>query len=141
MATDRPPIYGTLIFLGILLAALLILQPYSADWPGAAYTASARRYVRAAMRQDSAALMRLSSSGSPVQWALAAARRHPDLLAVWQGRIEVWTGQRTGDTTEVFVYPYPPAKACEEEPIVLRFVSSGSAPKVSEASSACLDRS
>src|SRR5688572_26654568 len=27
MATDRGPIYGSLIFLGILLAALLILQP------------------------------------------------------------------------------------------------------------------
>ena len=33
MATDRRPIYATLVFLGILLTALLILQPYSADWP------------------------------------------------------------------------------------------------------------
>ena len=69
----------------------------------------------------------------------AAARRHPELLTIWKGRIETWTGERRGDTTEVFVYPS--GWVCGEEPIVLRFVSSGSALKVSEASSACLDRS
>jgi hypothetical protein len=140
MATDRRPLYATLIFLGVLLTALFVLQPYSADWPGAAYTQPARRYIRAVMRQDSATLIQLSSSDRPVRWALAAARRHPDILNVWKGRLEVWTGQRIGDTTEVFVYPYPPAKVCEE-PIVLRFVSSGTAQKVLEASSSCLDRS
>jgi hypothetical protein len=141
MATDRRPIYGTLVFLGILLAALLTLQPYSADWPGSTYTGPARRYIRAAMRQDSATLMRLSTSESPVRWALAAARRHPDILTIWKGRIQAYTGERRGDTTEVFVYPYPPEHTCEEEPIVLRFVSSGTAPKVLEASSRCLDPS
>lgn len=141
MASDRRPIYGTLAFLGILLAALIVLQPYSADWPGRVYTEPARRYLRAAMRQDSAALTRLSSSKSPVRWALAAARRHPDVLAIWKGRIEAWTGERRGDTTEVFVYPSPWWLACEQKPIVLRFVSSGSAPKVVDASSECLGRS
>ncbi len=125
MANDRQPIYGTLVFLGILLAALVILQPYSADWPGTVYTEPARRYIRAAMRQDSATLTRLSTSESPVRWALAAARRHPDLLTIWKGRIEAFTGERRGDTTEVFVYPYPDGWACEKEPIVLRFVGSG----------------
>jgi hypothetical protein len=139
MANDRRPIYGTLVFLGILLAALVIHQPYSADWPGRLYTEPARRYLRAAMRQDSASLTRLSTSESPVRWALAAARRQPDLLTIWKGRIEAFTGERRGDTTEVFVYPYPDGWACEKEPIVLRFVGSGSAPKVVEASSTCLD--
>ena len=137
MAHDKRPIYGTLVFLGILLAALVILQPYSADWPGRLYTEPARRYLRAAMRQDSASLTRLSTSESPVRWALAAARRHPDLLTIWKGRIETWTGERRGDTTEVFVYPS--GWVCGEEPIVLRFVGSRSAPKVVEASSTCLD--
>jgi hypothetical protein len=141
MVNDKGPIYGTLVFLGTLLAALLVFQPYSADWPGTEYTKVTRRYIGAAMRQDSATLMQLSTSDSPVRWALAAARRHPDLLTVWKGRIEVWTGQRTGDTTEVFVYPYPPAKVCEEEPIVLRFVGSGAVQKVLEASSSCMDPS
>jgi hypothetical protein len=138
MATDRRPLYATLIFLGILLTALFVLQPYSADWPSA-YSEPARRYIRAAIRQDSATLTRLSTSESPVRWALAAARRHPERLTIWKGRIEAWTGERRGDTTEVFVYPS--GWACKEEPIVLRFVSSGTAPKVVEASSECLDRS
>ena len=141
MATDRRPIYGSLIFLGILLAALLILQPYSADWPGSVYSEPARRYLRAAMRQDSATLARLSTTESPVRWALAAARRHPDRFEGWKGRIEAFTGERNGDTTEVFVYSYPRSMDCEEEPIVFRFLGSGAAPKVVEAGSACLDPS
>jgi hypothetical protein len=139
MAVDRRPIYGTLVFLGVLLAALFILQPYSADWPSE-YADPARRYIRAAMHQDSATLMQLSTSESPVRWALAAARRHPEVLALWKGKIEAWTGERRGDTTEVFVYPYPWGP-CDEKPIVLRFVRSAAAPKVTEASSGCLDRS
>jgi hypothetical protein len=91
------------------------------------------------MRQDSATLMRLSTSESPVRWALAAARRHPERLTIWKGRIEAWTGERRGDTTDVFVYPS--GWMCDQEPIVLRFVSSGTAQKVVEASSKCLDRS
>lgn len=137
MATDRRPMYATLVFLGILLTALLVLQPYSADWPSA-YSEPARRYIRAAIRQDSVTLMRLSTSESPVRWALAAARRHPERLTIWEGRIEAWTGERRGDTTEVFVYPS--GWVCDEEPIVLRFLNSGTAPKVVEASSTCLDR-
>jgi hypothetical protein len=138
MATDRRPLYATLILLGILLAALFVLQPYSADWPSA-YSEPARRYIRAAIRQDSVALTGLSTSESPVRWALAAARQHPERLTIWKGRIEAWTGERRGDTPEVFVYPS--GWACQEEPIVLRFVSSGTARKVVDASSECLDRS
>jgi hypothetical protein len=139
MSTDRQPLYGTLIFLGILLTALLVLQPYSADWPRSVYSEPARQYLRAAMRQDSATLTQLSTSESPVRWALAAARRNPERLTNWKGRIETWTGERRGDTTEVFVYPS--GWVCDQEPIVLRFLSSGTASKVVDASSECLDRS
>jgi hypothetical protein len=138
MATDRRPLYATLIFLGILLTALFVLQPYSADWPSV-YSEPARRYIRAAMQQDSATLTQLSASESPVRWALAAARQHPERLTIWKGRIEAWTGERHGDTTEVFVFPS--GWACQQEPIVLRFVNAGTAPKVVDASSECLDRS
>ena len=141
MAIDKRPIYATLVLLGVLLAALLVFQPYTADWPGSGYSEPARRYVRAALRQDSVALLRLSTSDSPVRWALEAARRHPDTLVLWARRVEAWAGEHRGDTTEVFVYPraYPRAKACDGEPIVLRFVGSGAALKVVEASSACLN--
>ena len=137
MVSDKRPIYGTLIFLGALLGALLLLQPYSADWPGTEYSGPARRFIRAAMRQDSVTLVHLSVSESPVRWALATARRHPAILTLWNGRILAFAGEPKGDTAEVFVYPYAGRSACEEKPIVLRFVSSGAAPKVLEASSTC----
>jgi len=142
--TDTRPIYGTLSFLGVLLGWLVVLQPYSADWPGSQYAEPARRYIRAAVRQDSAALGRLSASAAPVRWGLGVARRRPDVLTLWSGRIQAVTGEHRGDTTEVFVfpyYPYPRRHPCEEEPIVLAFVRSGTAAKVLEASSHCLDRS
>ena len=137
MVSDMRPIYATLVFLGVLLAALFLFQPYSADWPRSVYAGPARRYIRAAIRQDSVALTRLSASDSPVRWALAAARRHRDTLTLWSQRVEALTGERRGDTTEVLVYPT--GGACGQQPIVLRFVGSGSALKVVEASSDCLN--
>jgi hypothetical protein len=137
MATDMRPIYGTLVLLGVLLAALMVFQPYTADWPGSGYTEPARRYIKAALRRDSVSLMELSTSDAPVRWSLAAARRHPDTLALWARRVEAWAGEHRGDTTEVFVYA--PGEGCDGKPIVLRVVGSGSTMKVVEASSACLN--
>jgi len=125
----------TALALGVLGAALILLQPYSADWPGAAYAEPARRYIRAALRQDSATLRRLSISAAPVTWALNAARVHPDSLGLWGRRIQAWTGELRVDTAEVFVYP--PGDACGEDPIVFRFVGTGSNARVLTASSTC----
>jgi hypothetical protein len=133
----KTPLYLTLVVITLLIAGLLALQPYTADWPGARYTAPARRYVRAAIRQDSVELLRMSASMSPVTWALEVARAHPDTLALWAGRVRAWTGERLGDTVEVFLYP--PGDACQEAPIVFRFVDSGNAMRVFRVSSACLD--
>ena len=60
------PLLLTVVALSLLGAGLLLLQPYSADWPGTSYAEPARRYIRAALRQDSAELSRLSVSGAPV---------------------------------------------------------------------------
>jgi hypothetical protein len=139
MVNGKIPLYLTLLVMALLAAALLTFQPYSAEWPGTGYTRPAQRYIRAAIRQDSVGLLRLSVSPSPVAWALDAARAHPDTLALWSRRVQVWTGERRGDTAEVFVYPL--GKVCGEAPIVLRFVGSGSNAKVLRASSACLDPS
>jgi hypothetical protein len=136
MANGRIPLYLTLLVMALLTAALLTFQPYSADWPGTGYTKPARRYIRAAIRQDSVGLVGLSVSLSPVAWALDAARAHPDTLALWGRRIQAWTGERRGDTAEVFVYPL--GDTCGEAPIVLRFLGSGSNARVLGASSACL---
>jgi len=137
MVNGKMPLYLTLLFAALSVAALLTFQPYSADFPGTAYAKPAQRYIQAALRQDSVGLVRLSASFSPVAWALDAARKHPDSLASWASRPQAWTGERRGDTAEVFLYP--DREPCSEVPIVLRFVGSGKHVRVLQASSACLD--
>lgn len=133
----KTPLVLTLLGLISLVAALLTFQPYSADWPARAFTQPARSYIQAAIEQDSAKLLRLSTSRVPVTWALDAARTHPDTLALWGRRIQAWTGKKEGDTTEVFVYP--DGDVCSKAPIVLRFVNSGQQARVVRATSACFD--
>ena len=136
MVNGKIPLYLTLLVMALLAAALFTFQPYSADWPGTGYTKPGQRYIRAAIRQDSLSLARQSVSLSPVAWALDAARAHPETLALWGRRVQAWTGERRGDTAEVFVFPL--GDVCGEAPIVLRFVGSGSNARVVRASSACL---
>ena len=122
---------------GALIAALVLWwQPYSADWPGTAYTRQARRYVGAALHQDSASLHRLSTSGRPVAWALRAARTVPESLRAWAAGGQAWVGEHRGDTTQVFFYP--PGDQCSESPIVFRFVGAGRTARVVAADSKCL---
>ncbi len=101
MVNGKKPLFLTLLAAGMFVAALQTFQPYSADWPGTAYAKPARRYIRAALREDSVRLARLSASDAPVVWALNAARTHPESLALWTGPSRAWTGVRSGDTTEV----------------------------------------
>lgn len=136
MVNGKMPLFLTAIALVLLGAALILVEPYSADWPGTAYAKPARHYIRAALRQDSSELTRLSVSGAPVTWALNAAHAHRDALVLWARRIQAYTGEVRGDTAEVFVYP--PGDACGEEPIVFRFVGVGNNARVLAASSTCL---
>jgi hypothetical protein len=137
MVNGRMPFYLTLLLAGLTVATVLTLQPYSADYPGTVYAKPAQRYIRAALRQDSIGLARLSASAGPVAWALDAARKHPDSLASWASHPQAWTGERRGDTAEVFLYPS--RDPCSQVPIVLQFVGSGRNARVLRASSACLD--
>jgi hypothetical protein len=135
MVNGKMPLYLTVLALGLLGAALMVFQPYSADFPGTGYAEPARQYIRAAMHQDSTKLTRLSVSSGPVAWALDAGRAHGDSLALWERHIQAWIGERHGDTAEVFVYP--PGKSCGEDPIVFRFVGTGRSARVLAASSTC----
>jgi len=137
MVNGRMPLYLTLLLAALAVAAVLTFQPYSADFPGTAYAKPAQRYIRAALRQDSVGLVRLSASSSPVAWALDAARKHGDSLASWASHPQAWTGERRGDTAEVFLYP--DRDPCSRVPIILRFVGAGKNARVLRASSACLD--
>ena len=137
MIKGNEPLFLTILAVALLVAALFTVQPYSADWPGRAYAKPAQRYIRAALRQDSMGLARLSASQTAVVWALDAARTHAGSLALWAGRTRAWTGKRSGDTTEVFLFPH--GDVCLEAPILFRFVGSGNDARVLSARSACLD--
>ena len=127
----------TIAAAGIFVAVLLTSQPYSADWPGGGYTKPARRYIRAALQQDSQALSRLSVNGRPVAWALRISRLHHDDLAHWRGRTQALIGARAGDTTEVFLYPS--GEICEDAPIYFHFIGAGHNARVASVSAPCID--
>ena len=139
MVKGKEPLLLTILAAGLFVAALFILQPYTADWPGRAYAKPARAYIRAALGRDSVSLARRSVSNTPVLWALSAARMHSDSLALWAGRTSTWVGARSGDTTEVLLYP--PGEVCGHAPIVFRFLGSGSKARVVSVRSSCLDPS
>ena len=137
VTNGRKPLWLTLLVALLFAAALFTLQPYSADWPGRAFAKPAHRYLQAALRQDSAGLRRLSASDAPVVWGIAVARAHSEALMSWTRRSQAWTGERRGDTAEVFLYDAE--EVCGETPIVLRFVGTGDDARVVSASSKCLD--
>jgi hypothetical protein len=134
---EKTPVLLTLLLTAFFVAAVIIFQPYSADWPGTAYTRPARNYLHAAIEQDSVRLVRLSASKSAVLWALHTARAHPDTLAHWGRRIRAWRGRSQGDTAQVFVYP--DSDVCHDIPIEFLFVGSGSRARVLDAKSACFE--
>jgi hypothetical protein len=139
MVNGKIPLLLTLLAAAVFVATLLLVQPYSADSSGRAFAKPAKRYIQAALRQDSVRLARLSATDTPVVWALDAARTHRESLELWAGRTQAWTGVRSGDTTEVFLYP--PGEVCSEAPIRFRFVGSGRKARVVSASSSCLNPS
>jgi hypothetical protein len=137
MVNGRMPMYLTLLAAVVCAAVLWILQPYSVRSPWDAYTKPAQRFLIAATRRDSLALLRQSGSVAPVVWALAAARAQPESLSVWARDAEAWTGKRRGDTADVLLSTA--TDVCSRHPIWLRFVGSGKQARVVRASSACFD--
>jgi hypothetical protein len=128
------PGYLTLIAALIFAAALLLSQPYSVVSPWRRYNDPARRFLAAALREDSAELARLTADPAAVAWALAAARGHPDSLAIWARQADAWAGNPQGTATEVFLATR--ASRCD---LVLRFVGRGAYAKVALARSSCLE--
>jgi hypothetical protein len=139
MVNGHQPLLLTILAGGLGIAALLVFQPYSADSSGLGFTRPAKRYIDAALQQDSARLARLSVRDSPVVWVLRMSRMHRDSLAFWTGRSSAMAGARLGDTTEVFLYPS--GDECSEHPMQFRFVGSGPDARVLSLHSGCLDPS
>lgn len=139
MLNGKTPLYLTVIAAGLLGAAVFLIQPYTADFPGTDYARPARRYLQAAIHQDSVGLRRVSASSAAVAWGLEVARQEPDSLAAWGGRTYTYVTGRRADTVDVLVYnTEDPTRGV---PIALRFVGTGSHAKVVRASSTLLTRS
>jgi hypothetical protein len=133
----KVPLYLTLAAAIVLVAALTILQPYSVTPRWSVYTRPAQRFLQAALREDSVALARQTASASTVAWALHAARRYPDSLAVWAREAEAWSGAKWGDTAEVVLQT--DTDVCSKSPIWIRFAGSGEDAIVLQAASTCFE--
>jgi hypothetical protein len=141
IVNGRMPLYLTILLAAVFGTVMLLVQPYSwragaessSRWE--AYLEPARRFLQAAVRKDSLALVQQSTNAEPVAWALAAARRQPDSLRIWAREAWVWTGSSHGDTTEVLYSAH--TSVCPDQPIWLRFVGPREDAKVVEAGSAC----
>jgi hypothetical protein len=133
----KMPLLLTVAAAAAFIAVLLMVQPYTAEPSGGIYAKPAKRYIRAALRQDSVKLASLSATSIPVAWALDAARMHRESLVLWTGRTEARMGPRSGDTIQVFLYPS--SDACSGAPIHFQFVEAEDHPRVLSASSSCLN--
>ncbi len=126
--------------LAILLgsAGVLWLQPYSVISPYRSYTEHARRFLRAALTQDTLGLRRQAVSAQPVQWALEAAHGDPNALAIWARLLRPYSGRRHGDTTTVVFQTS--TRACYLRPVTMAFVGGTESPRLAVASSSCFER-
>lgn len=116
-------------------AGLWWLQPYSVISPYRAYTEPARRFLRAALSQDTLELRRQAASTQPVQWALEAADSDPNALAIWARLSRPHSGRRHGDTTTVVFQTS--TRVCYLRPVTMAFVPGGKGPRLAVASSSC----
>jgi hypothetical protein len=137
MTNGKTPLYLTILALVLALALVLTLQPYSAPSRWYRYAGPTRSYLRAALRQDSLALARLSLTAAPVSWALHAARTHPRAMDVWSRYARPSWGLEQGDTA--IVYLDTDTDVCSEDPIVLHFIGGGKEIRVFRATSACFE--
>jgi hypothetical protein len=135
MINGKMPLYLTALGLAGLAVGALVWQPYSADFPGTQYSKPIRRYIHAAVRQDSTGLARVSGSSSAVSWGLMAGRDHGGRLARWEHGMQAWVGKQRGDTAQVFVFS--DGTVCENFPIVLQLVGNDGEARVVRASSSC----
>jgi hypothetical protein len=128
---------ASLLVLATLVAivGVLWLQPYSVVSPYRVYTEPARRFLRAALAEDSLELVTRAASPQPVQWALRAAHADPRALGVWAQGLRPYSGRRRGDTTMVVFQTS--TRVCYLRPIAMTFIREAEGPRVLVASSSC----
>ena len=119
----------------VIILAVLWVQPYSAVSPYRGYTEPARRFLRAALAQDSVELRKHAVSVQPVEWALQAAHGDPTALSIWARLLRPYSGRRHGDTTTVVFQTT--TRTCYLRPVTMTFVEGAKGPQVVLASSSC----
>jgi hypothetical protein len=132
MTDTRISISLTIALLGLALAALLAIQPYSVRSPWSAYDVPGQRFLSAALRRDSAELRRLSVSSGAVDWAIRTQRDHAQALSVWAHFARAGAGVIQSDTSRVLF-----ETATEVCPLLITFVGHESRARVLEAKSRC----
>ena len=135
MKNGRARVGRLILAIVVVITAVVWLQPYSVFSPYRAYTESARRFLRAALAQDSVELQRRAASRQPIQWALDAGKGDRSALAVWAKLLRPYSGRRHGDTTTVVFQTS--TRVCYLRPVTLTFVRTASEPRVLVASSSC----
>jgi hypothetical protein len=138
MQNGRMKVGGLVLVTLLAIAAVLWLQPYSVSSPYRSYTEPARRFLRAALAQDTLELQRQALSAQPVQWALDAAQGDPNALAVWARLSRPYSGRRQGDTTTVVFRTS--TRVCYLRPVTMVFVQQAAGPRLAVASSSCFAR-
>lgn len=135
MPNGRIPI-GWLVIVALLGSATMFwLQPYSVVSPYREYVEPARRFLRAALDQDTLELRKQAISSGPVRWALRAAHGDPNAVAIWAQRMRPYSGRRHGDTTTVVFQTG--TRVCYLRPVTMAFVHGTEGPRVALASSSC----
>jgi hypothetical protein len=118
MTISRTPFFLGLVAFGLIAGLVLILQPYSVTSPWSRFDEPGRRYLAAALRRDTVALVHLSGSSAAVQWALKAEERERVALTSWVNSVAASVGFQRGDTTDVLFGTA--TRAC---PLLLTFVN------------------
>lgn len=135
MSNDRV-LAVALIMASLMAGAVLLwLQPYSVVSPYQSYVDPARRFLRAALDQDTAGLEQQAAARQPVQWALEASAGDAEALAIWARLSRPYSGHRHGDTTTVVFQTS--TRVCYLRPVTMAFVPDSSGPRLVLASSSC----
>lgn len=132
MTDTRITISLTITSLGLALAALLTIQPYSVPSPWSVYDAPGQRFLSAALRGDTAELGRLRVSSAAVDWARRTRRDHPHALSVWAHFASAEAGIVRSDTSSVLF-----DTETEVCPLLITFVRHESRARVLDAKARC----
>ena len=135
MKNGRARVGRLILAILLVIAAVVWLQPYSVFSPYRAYIEPARRFLRAALAQDSVELRRRAVSSQPVQWALDAGKGDRAALAVWAQLLRPYSGRRRGDNVTVVFQTS--TRVCYLRPVTMSFVQAAAEPRVLVASSSC----